>query len=129
MSGARKKGRFSTSASVFGADSVLAVGRFVLAFLLPLALYLSTVAPTVYNLDSAELTTAAYTGGLLRATGYPLYLILGKLWSQLPIGDVGYRMNVFSAIFGALTLAIADLVLRQLAIAGWAPRSTPCTPS
>ena len=58
----------------------------VAAFGLPFILYLLTLAPTIYNLDSAELTTAAATSGLVRATGYPLYLLLGRIWSWLPIG-------------------------------------------
>jgi len=103
-----------------GAGAWTGVGRFLLAFTLPLAAYLSTVAPTVYNLDSAELTTAAYTGGLVRATGYPLYLILGRLWSRLPLGDVGLRMNLMSAVFAALTIAVADRLLSRLGIPGWA---------
>ena len=48
---------------------------------LPLLIYSQTLAPTIYNLDSAELTTAAATNGIVRATGYPLYLVLGKIWS------------------------------------------------
>lgn len=95
-------------------------GRFLLVFALASLLYLSTVAPTVYNLDSAELTTAAYTGGLVRATGYPLYLILGRLWSHLPFGDVGLRMNLMSAVFAALTIALGDRLLRRLSIPAWA---------
>jgi hypothetical protein len=90
------------------------------AFGLPFVLYLATLAPTVYNLDSAELSVAAYTGGLTRATGYPLYLILGWFWSRLPIGDVGYRMNLFSAFTGALTVALAEHILRRLAVGPWA---------
>lgn len=83
-------------------------------------LYLRTMAPTIYNLDSAELTTAASTGGLVRATGYPLYLIIGRLWSHLPIGDVGYRMNLLSAVCAALTLALAERILRRLGVGVWA---------
>src|SRR5690242_10390736 len=83
----------------------------IAAFTLPFTLYLLTLAPTVYNLDSAELTTAAATGGITRATGYPLYLLLGRLWSHIPIGDIGYRMNMFSAINGALTVALAERIL------------------
>jgi transmembrane protein TMEM260 (protein O-mannosyltransferase) len=94
--------------------------RGIAAFGLPLALYVLTLAPTIYNLDSAELTTAAATGGITRATGYPLYLLLGYLWSFIPIGDVGYRMNLFSALNGALTIALADRILRRLRVAPWA---------
>jgi hypothetical protein len=102
------------------ADAWAGAARFLLAFALPFVLYLSTVAPTVYNLDSAELTTAAYTGGLVRATGYPLFLILGRLWSRLPLGDIGLRMNLMSAVFGALTIALGDSLLRRLSIPAWA---------
>jgi len=92
----------------------------LLAFLAPLFLYLATMAPTLYNLDSAEFTTAAYSGGLVRATGYPLYLLIGRLWSRLPIGDVGFRMNLLSGVCGALTITLAYRVLRRLGVGGWA---------
>jgi hypothetical protein len=87
--------------------------RSLLSFSLPFSIYLLTIAPTIYNLDSAELTTAAYTGGLVRATGYPLYLVIGNLWSHLPVGDVGFRMNLFSAVCGALTILLAERILRR----------------
>ena len=94
---------------------------FIAAFMVSFGLYLRTLAPTVYNLDSAELTTAAYTGGLVRATGYPLYLLLGRLWSHaVPLGDVGYRMNLLSAVFGALTIALGFLILKRLGVGPWA---------
>ncbi len=92
----------------------------VAAFGLPFLLYLQTLAPTIYNLDSAELTTAAATGGIMRATGYPLYLTLGKVWSLLPVGDVGYRLNLFSAFCGALTILQTEFILRRLQVGGWA---------
>ena len=94
--------------------------RVIVAFSLPFSLYLITLAPTVYNLDSAELTTAAATGGITRATGYPLYLLLGYFWSWLPLGDVGYRMNLFSAFNGALTVALAERILRRWRVESWA---------
>lgn len=94
--------------------------RTLLAFGLPFLLYLITLAPTIYNLDSAELTTAAATGGIVRATGYPLYLLLGRFWSWLPIGDVGFRMNLFSAFCGALTIALAERILRRMQVSTWA---------
>ena len=94
--------------------------RTLVAFGLPILLYVVTLAPTIYNLDSAELTTAAATAGLTRATGSPLYLLLGHLWSWLPVGDVGYRMNLLSATCGALTVALAERILRRLRVGPWA---------
>lgn len=95
-------------------------GRSLAAFGVPFLLYLLTLAPTIYNLDSAELTTAAATGGIVRATGYPLYLLLGRVWSLLPVGDVGFRMNLFSAVWGALTVLLAERVLWRLRVGPWA---------
>lgn len=89
-------------------------------FLLPLLLYLLTLAPTIYNLDSAELSTAAATGGIVRATGYPLYLLLGRIWAWLPVGDVGYRMNLLSAVCGALTILLVWHILARLKVNIWA---------
>lgn len=94
--------------------------RPLAAFVAPLFLYLSSLAPTIYNLDSAELTTAAATGGIVRATGYPLYLALGHAWALLPIGDVGFRMNLFSAVAGAGTLWLLERLLTRLGVGGWA---------
>ncbi len=96
----------------------------LMPFFLPFALYLLTLAPTIYNLDSAELTTAVATNGLIRATGYPLYLLLGKLFAWLPVGDLGYRLNLFSAVCGALTIFLADRILLRLSVSGWARLGT-----
>lgn len=94
--------------------------RALLAFCVPFGIYWLTLAPTVYNLDSAELTTAAATLGITRATGYPLYILVGHLWSYLPLGDIGYRMNLFSALNGALAIFFTDRILHRLGISGWA---------
>jgi len=77
-----------------------------LAFAVCFAVYLLTLAPTVYRLDSAELSAAAFNLGVPHATGYPLYLLLGKAFTYLPIGDVGYRLNLMSAVFAAGAVVI-----------------------
>ena len=122
---ARHRGHNNNTASLnlfrIGQRSFAFIDRWTAtAFGLPCLLYLLTLAPTVYNLDSAELTTATATGGLVRATGYPLYLLLGYLWSWLPVGDIGYRLNLFSAFNGALTIAITERILRRWVIGPWA---------
>jgi len=73
------------------------------AWALPLALYLRTTAPTVYGVDSADLTTAAYLLGIAHPPGAPAYLLLGHVFTWLPIGDVGYRLNLLSAVAAAVT--------------------------
>ena len=90
-----------------------------ISFILPLLIYLQTLAPTVYNLDSAELTLAAATLGITRATGYPLYMLVGHAFSKIPIADVGYRLNLLSAVCGALTILFMERILSLLKIQPW----------
>jgi 4-amino-4-deoxy-L-arabinose transferase-like glycosyltransferase len=83
--------------------------------LLPLAVYLATACRTVYNLDSAEFSAAVHVLGIVRATGYPLYLLLGKAFAiLLPVGDVGFRLNVMSALCGAATVLLLYHLARRL---------------
>ena len=48
-----------------------------------LVVYILTLAPGVVGLDSAELITGAHTLGVVHPTGYPLYLLIGKLFNAL----------------------------------------------
>jgi hypothetical protein len=86
----------------------------LMAFGLPFLLYLRTLAPTVYGLDSAELTTGAYVLGIVHPPGSPLFLLIGHVFSWIPIGDVGYRLNLLSATASALTSLLMYLVIRRL---------------
>ncbi len=72
-------------------------------FVATAALYIYTAGPTLGGgHDSAEFQHVAYTLGIAHPTGYPLYLILGKIFTTLnPVGNIAYRMNVLSALLGA----------------------------
>lgn len=76
----------------------------LLAVCVALVLYLRTLAPTVYGVDSAELTTGSYLLGIVHPPGAPTYLLLGHLFTWLPLGDVGYRVNLLSAVATAASL-------------------------
>ncbi len=56
--------------------------------------------------DSLEFQLVVYQLGIAHPTGYPLYLLLGKLCTFLPVGDVAYRLNLLSALCGAATVAL-----------------------
>lgn len=86
----------------------------LLAAAAPFLLYLRTMAPTVYGVDSAELTTGAYLLGIVHPPGSPSYLLLGHLFSHLPVGDVGYRLNLMSGCGAALALFFLYRALRHL---------------
>jgi hypothetical protein len=79
------------------------------------ALYAVTLAPTVLAGDGGEFQFVPYLLGVAHPTGYPLYTILGWLWSHLlPVGDVAYRMNLFSAFWAALAVALLYPLTRSL---------------
>ena len=85
-------------------------------FLLPIGVfgvYLCTMAPVVYVGDSGEFTAAAFSLGIPHNSGYPLYSLLGKIFCMIPLGNVGFRMNLMSAFFSALTIFLVFDIVRR----------------
>ena len=83
-----------------GRDRALAVSLFAALFLI----YAAGACRTIYVGDSGELVTAVYLLGIPHPTGYPLYVLLGKLWTLvLPLGSIAWRMSLFSAAAAAAT--------------------------
>ena len=83
-------------------------------FLLSLILYLFTLTPRICAGDSGELTTAIYNLGAAHPPGYPLYTMLGKIFTYIPVGTIAYRVNLLSAVFAALTIPFLFLFLVKL---------------
>ena len=76
----------------------------VAIFLISITIYLCTLAPTVTADDSGELIAASYTLGIAHPPGYPLWTLLAKLFTFIPIRNIGYRVNLMSAFFASLTV-------------------------
>ena len=84
-----------------------AVWRWLGPLLVSLALlpvYLSTMSGTVGQADTFEFQVVAPQLGIAHPTGYPLYLLLGKLFSLLPVGSVAWRINLGTAVLSTLAL-------------------------
>ncbi len=78
-------------------------------------LYLRTLAPGVVDADGGEFQFAAWNFSFVHPTGYPLYLILGGLFQHLVlIGDPAFRLNVFTAVTGALAAGAVNLAAREM---------------
>ncbi len=75
-----------------------------------LAVYLRTLAPTITwahsGADGGDLITAVVTLGIPHPTGYPTYVLLGRLFLLVPWGDAARRLNLMSAVFAALTVML-----------------------
>ncbi|HUX76927.1 MAG TPA: DUF2723 domain-containing protein [Anaerolineae bacterium] len=80
-----------------------------------LLLYVKTAAPTLLMADPAEFQLACNILGVVHPTGYPLYVIVGWLWSHLlPLGDAAYRINLLSALFAAAAVGLTYLLVLKV---------------
>lgn len=92
-------------------------GVFLALLLFSSALYLPTLAPSVATIfdDSLEFQVVAYSLLVAHPTGYPLYTLLGWVFMHaLPLGDAAYRLNLLSALCGALTVGLVGLLSMEL---------------
>jgi 4-amino-4-deoxy-L-arabinose transferase and related glycosyltransferases of PMT family len=93
---------------------------FLIAILIgvaALALYIRTLAPSLLWGDSAEFQTLSYTLGMTHPSGYMTQIMVGKLFTYIPVENIAYRVNLMSAFFGALAVAETYLIVRLLG--GW----------
>jgi len=80
------------------------------------ALYLRTLLPSVGQADTFEFQVVVPQLAVAHPTGYPLYVLLGKLFTLLPVGPAAWRVNLASAVFAtAAVLVLYALLLRLTA--------------
>lgn len=75
--------------------------------------YLLTLQRTVGRADTFEFQVTAPVLGVAHPTGYPLYLLIGKLFSLIPVGSVAARVNLASAAAATLAVIILYLTMRR----------------
>jgi len=69
-------------------------------------LYWTTAARDIVVGDTPEYIVAAITLGIPHGPGYPLFTMLGHAFSLLPVGPLPFRVNLSSAVCGAITVGI-----------------------
>ena len=96
-------------------------GAAAIAALLVFALYLATLAPTTALWDASEYITAAYLLGIPHPPGNPFFVLVGNLFTHLPIGgNVAQRVNMLAAVCSALAAGLWFLVAERV-LASWLP--------
>ena len=74
------------------------------SFLFPLLFYVLTTNPNVTFTDNGELIGVCITLGIAHPTGYPLFALLGHLWSVLPLPlSKSFQMNLLAAVWTAFS--------------------------
>jgi len=89
-------------------NAIIIFGIIVTVF--PLLLFLRTLCPVVFPGDSAEFAAVIELPTLAHPPGYPLYTVLGYLFTRLPLGPGAFEANLLSAVFGALATLLMYLV-------------------
>jgi hypothetical protein len=89
---------------------LLAAGLSAAAF----ALYAATLLPGLGSGDTAEFQRVLPTLDVAHPTGYPLYTLLGWLWSWLPLGTMAWRISLLSAAAAALAIGALFGVARAI---------------
>jgi transmembrane protein TMEM260 (protein O-mannosyltransferase) len=88
--------------------------HLVVVFVGLFALYTGSAPRTVTLEDDGLFIMASYFLGIDHPPGYPVYTLLGKLFTLLPVGSIAFRVHLLSAFFGALTAVALWLVVRSL---------------
>lgn len=98
-------------------------GSFILrrvypaALLAQLVLYLTTLAPGVTAGDAGEIATAITRLGVIHPTGYPLFTMVGHLFTRLPLPfEPIVKIEIMNAILGVGISLFAALTARTLAL-------------
>ena len=92
--------------------------RLLVWLVVPLvfAVYLVTLSPTVGLIDSGELAAGCRLLDILHPTGYPLYTMLGRLASLVPVAAVVNRVAALSALFAAAGVGLFLLLGLRLGL-------------
>jgi hypothetical protein len=77
------------------------------------ALYFFTLIPSILTADNGEFQLVAWKLGIAHPPGYPLYTMVGWLFSRF-FASPAFALNLLSAILAAITLVIISRTVRTL---------------
>jgi Flp pilus assembly protein TadD len=79
-----------------------------------LILYLRTIAPTVTFWDAGEFIATSHILGIPHPPGTPFFVLLGRVWSLLPLFPVAFEMNFLSALCGAFSATFIYIIVAKI---------------
>ena len=84
-------------------------------------LYLLTLSPSTAMWDTSEYIAAAYIMGIPHPPGNPLFVLIGRVFSILPIGpNIATRINILAALSSAVSAGMWFLIAERVLVA-WLP--------
>lgn len=86
----------------------------ILSVIVPLFVYMLTLAPSVTFFDSGEFIAAVSSLGSAHSPGYPLFINYAKPFTWLPFGNIAFRVNFATAFSAGLACLGVYLLTRML---------------
>ncbi|HET6681018.1 MAG TPA: DUF2723 domain-containing protein [Gemmatimonadaceae bacterium] len=97
---------------------------YLAAFVASLAvfgLYLLTLGPSTAMWDTSEYIAAAYVVGLPHPPGNPMFVLLGRFFTLLPIAEsIAARVNILAAVCSAASAGFWFLITERVLVS-WLP--------
>lgn len=89
-------------------------------FFLSFSVYLTTILPYIYWRDAPEFQTVGFLLDIAHPSGSPLYAIVVKLFTFIPIGSIAFKTTLVSTFFAAgisvLVYFIVKMILGKMVI-------------
>ncbi len=80
-----------------------------------LTLFIVTMAPGLIGRgDTPKFQFIGRVLGTAHNPGYPLYVVISHLFGLLPIANLAWRINLMSAVFAAITVALYQLTVAEV---------------
>jgi hypothetical protein len=86
-----------------------------------LLLYIITLGPTTAMWDTSEYIAAAHTLGIPHPPGNPLFVLIGKFFTLIPIAPtIAQRVNLLAALSSAVSAGMWFLITERVLVS-WLP--------
>jgi len=88
---------------------------FGIVFVVVLAVYFYSAAPTASFWDCGELIAASFAMGVPHPPGTPLFVTLGRIFSMLPVAkEMAFRVTLIPVLFGSFSCGLIYLLVIKL---------------
>jgi hypothetical protein len=112
-----------TSSAQADLDYRPSYGAAAIAAAIVFLLYIITLSPSTAMWDTSEYIAAAYTLGLPHPPGNPFFVLLGRVFSILPIApNIAMRINLLAALCSAVSAGMWFLITERVLVSWLAKR-------
>lgn len=86
----------------------------LIIFFASFSIYLFTLFPSIYWRDASEFQAIGYLLDIAHPAGSPLYALIAKWMTFLPLGSIAFKITLLSALFGAGFSVVFFLMMRSM---------------